>query len=159
MPVLKPGDPFPELPINPVGSEVLRLPDALHGSYGVVLIYRGSWCPYCNAQLSAFGRAVEQLEAVGGKVIALSVDGEETTKALIDKHRLPFPVGYGADAREVAARTGAFLHEDPLFLESTGFVLSPQGRVLTSVYSSATIGRLVPADLIGFIRYIREHAS
>ena len=29
----------------------------LAGSYGIVLVYRGSWCPYCNAQLASFSRA------------------------------------------------------------------------------------------------------
>jgi len=40
-----------------VGGGTISLPDDLADSYGVVLIYRGSWCPYCNAQLAAFSRA------------------------------------------------------------------------------------------------------
>ena len=72
------------------------------------------------------------------------------------KHHLGFPVGHGADARKVGQATGAFVNEDPLYLQSTGFVLDPQGRVLVSVYSSGAIGRLVPDDVIGFVRYLRE---
>jgi hypothetical protein len=42
-------------------------------------------------------------------------------------------------------------------LQSTGFVLDPTGRVVVSVYSSGAIGRLVPEDMIGLARYLREH--
>jgi peroxiredoxin len=153
---LQPGDRFPNLTMQPVGGAPLDLPDALAGAYGVVLFYRGSWCPYCNAQLRAFQRAEKSLTELGIKVVALSVDDEATTADLVAKHHLEFPVGHSADARKVAEATGAFVNEDPQFLQSTGFVLDPEGRVLVSVYSSGAIGRLVPEDVIGFIRYLQE---
>jgi hypothetical protein len=43
--------------------------------------------------------------------------------------------------------------------QSTGFVLDPNGQVIVSVYSSGAIGRLVPEDVVGLIRYLREHAA
>ena len=157
MPLLSPGDEFPSLTLQLVGGDKLELPNELAGDYGVVLFYRGSWCPYCNAQLRAFRRATEELAAVGARTVALSVDDEATTRALIDKHGITFPVGHSADARAVAAATGAFVNEEPLHLQSTGFVLDPDGRVVVSVYSSGAIGRLVPEDVIGLIRYLRSH--
>jgi hypothetical protein len=45
-----------------------------------------------------------------------------------------------------------------VFLQSTGFVLDPAGRVVVSVYSSGAIGRLLPEDVVGLIRYVRDHA-
>ena len=45
----------------------------------MVLFYRGSWCPYCNAQLRAFQRAADTLAELDVKVVALSVDDEATT--------------------------------------------------------------------------------
>src|SRR5271154_287971 len=144
MTLLNPGDQFPTLTVSLPGGDSLALPDALAAGFGVVLFYRGSWCPYCNAQLRAFQRASESLAEVGAKVVALSVDDEATTQELIDKHGLTFPVGHGADARMIAQVTGAFINEDPLFVQSTGFVLDPGGRVVVSVYSSGAIGRLVP---------------
>lgn len=157
MPLLSPGDEFPSLTLQLVGGDKLELPNELAGDYGVVLFYRGSWCPYCNAQLRAFRRATEELAAVGARTVALSVDDEATTRALIDKHGITFPVGHSADARAVEAATGAFVNEEPLHLQSTGFVLDPDGRVVVSVYSSGAIGRLVPEDVIGLIRYLRSH--
>ena len=159
MALLSPGDQFPALTVALAGGGTLQLPDALAGHFGVILLYRGSWCPYCNAQLRVFQRAHDALAAVDARVVALSVDDEATTQALIAKHGLQFPVGHSADARAVAAATGAFVNDDPLYLQSTGFVLDPSGRVMVSVYSSGAIGRLVPDDVTGMVRYIREHAA
>ena len=158
MPLLNPGDPFPPLTISTVSGQRLTLPDAFAGDFAVVLFYRGSWCPYCNAQLRAFERASQSLADNGIRVAALSVDDQETTSALVEKHKLTFPVGYGADARAVAGLTGAFVNPDPVYLQSTGFVLDPAGNVVVSVYSSGAIGRLVPDDVVGLVRYLREHA-
>jgi peroxiredoxin len=159
MPLLHPGDPFPQLTMTTTDGQDLTLPDAFAGDFAVVLFYRGSWCPYCNAQLRAFQRASQTLADGGIRVAALSVDDRETTVALAEKHKLTFPVGYGADARAVAGLTGAFVNPDPVYLQSTGFVLDPAGKVVVSVYSSGAIGRLVPDDVLGLVRYLREHTA
>jgi len=159
MPLLNPGDSFPRLTVSTPGGQTVTVPDTFAGGFGVVLLYRGSWCPYCNAQLRAFQRAGDTLAELGIQVVALSVDDEATTAALVEKLGLTFPVGHSADARAVAELIGAFVNAEPLHLQSTGFVLDPQGKVVVSVYSSGAIGRLVPEDVIGLVRYVREHAA
>ena len=159
MPLLHPGDPFPELTLTVPGGKTVPLPTMFAGHFGVVLFYRGAWCPYCNAQLRAFQRASATLADVGVQIAALSVDDEATTANLIAKNGLTFPIGFGADARAVADLTGAFVNPDPVYLQSTGFVLDPAGKVVVSVYSSGAIGRLVPDDVAGLVRYVREHAT
>jgi peroxiredoxin len=157
MPVLHHGDRFPSLSLAAVDGGRLSLPDDLAGTFGVVLFYRGSWCPYCNAQLAAFARAAEDLAALGVKVVALSVDVEAEAAALVARLRLPFPVGYGADAAAIAAATGAYTSDGARYLQSTGFVLGPDGRVEIAVYSTGAIGRLVPDDVAGYVRYLKAH--
>jgi peroxiredoxin len=120
-----------------------------------VLLYRGGWCPYCNAQLRAFRRAADQLAELDIRAVALSVDDEATTRQTIAKHRLDFPVGHSADADAIAAASGAFVNDEPRYLQSTGFVLDREGRVIVSVYSSGAIGWLVPDEVIGLIKYVR----
>jgi len=156
MPLLNPGDHFPPIAVTPVGSDALDLPDALTGHFAVVLFYRGAWCPYCNAQLRAFQRATDTLDGLDVKVVALSVDDEATTRELIAKHQLSFPVGHSADAAAIHEATGAFVNPDPTFLQSTGFVLDPTGNVIVSVYSSGAIGRLVPEDVAGLVKYVKS---
>ena len=159
MPLLNPGDTFPRLTLSIPGAQAIQVPGAFAGEFAVMLFNRGAWCPYCTAQLRAFQRAGDSLTSAGIRVAALWVDEEKATAEFTAKHGLTFPLGHSADARGVAARTGAFVNEDPLYLQSAGFVLDPQGKVIVSVYSSGAIGRLVPEDVIGLVGYLREHAA
>jgi peroxiredoxin len=132
------------------------LPRDLAGSYAVILFYRGSWCPYCCAQLAAFSRAREIFAGAGITMVALSVDDKATSETLVAKLRLSFPIGFGANADDIAAATGAYVAEGSAYLQSTGFVLDRRGRILTAVYSTGAIGRLVPDDVAGFVRYVES---
>jgi peroxiredoxin len=156
MTLLSPGDPFPPITITPVDREAIDLPDSLAGHFAVVLFNRGSWCPYCNTQLRAFQRDAEKLDGLDVKVVSLSVDDEATARELIAKHGLTFPVGHSADAPAIHEATGAFVNPDPVHLQSTGFVLDPDGNVIVSVYSSGAIGRLVPEDVAGLVNYLKS---
>ena len=75
---------------------------------------------------------------------------------LIAKHSLTFPIGHSADAAAIHEATGAFVSADPVYLQSTGFVLDPDGNVVVSVYSSGAIGRLVPDDVVGLVNYLKS---
>jgi hypothetical protein len=83
--LLHPGDRFPTLSVALPGGDTPSLPDDVAGGFGVVLFYRGAWCPYCNAQLRTFQRAADNLDEVGTKVVTLSVDDEATTAELVAK--------------------------------------------------------------------------
>src|SRR5512138_664932 len=77
MPVLHHGDSFPSITLPAVGGGRLSLPDDLAGGFGVVLFYRGWWCPYCKAQLAAFRSESFPsitLPAVGGGRLSLPDD-------------------------------------------------------------------------------------
>src|ERR1700758_3227618 len=104
--LLQPGAPFPGLIVNLPGGRTVHLPSDLAGRFGVVLFHRGGWCPYCNAQLSAFQRALDGLAELDASVVALPVDDEATTRDLIARHGLRFSVGHSADAAAVAEATG-----------------------------------------------------
>ena len=70
------------------------------------------------------------------------------------KHRIPFLVGYSSDVDEVVQSTGAYETTFPTrrrFLESTGFVLAPDGTVINAAHSSRAIGRLVPSDVVRLV--------
>lgn len=151
---LQNGQRFPELDIPAVGGGTLSLPGDLAGSYGVILIYRGHWCPFCNEQMAAFASASGALSQAGVKVVAFSVDDEATTAEFLQKHRLPFKIGHSANVETVVGATGAYNSQFPTrgrFLETTGFVLAPDGTIVNAVYSSRAIGRLVPGDVIRLV--------
>ena len=157
--MLRNGDVFPSLSFARVGGGEIHLPADLAGGFGVILFHRGSWCPYCNAQLAAFARAEDRFAGEGIKVVSVSVDDREKSEMLVEKHKLNFPVAYGANPRAVSAVTGAFVNDDPVCLQATGFVLNPEGRVVTAVYSTRAIGRLMPDDVLGFVRHLKSLAK
>jgi len=154
--MLQNNDVFPPLSFARAGGGEVRLPHDLAGGFGVILFHRGSWCPYCNAQLAAFSRAADKFAAEDMKIVSVSVDDREKTEALVEKYKLGFPVAYGADARAVSAVTGAFINDDPAYLQATGFVVNPEGRIVTAVYSTGAIGRLLPDDVLGFVHYLKS---
>jgi peroxiredoxin len=157
--MLQNGDVFPSLTFARAGGGEIHLPGDLAGGFGVILFHRGSWCPYCNAQLAAFARAADKFAGEGIKVVSVSVDDREKSETLVEKHKLGFPAAYGANARAVSAATGAFVNDDPVYLQATGFVLNPEGRIVTAVYSTGAIGRLLPDDVLGLVRYLKSSAK
>ena len=162
MPHLQNGQIFPDIQIQAVGGGVINLPRDLEGSFGVVLVYRGHWCPFCNEQMTAFADATEALEKEGIKVVAFSVDDEEKTKEFIAKNHIPFKVGHSARIEEVVAATGVYESKHPVrghFLETTGFMLAPDGTVVNAVYASRAIGRIVPGDAIRLITFMKSAAK
>ena len=155
---LQNGQTFPAFDVPTVGGGTISIPRSLQGSYGVVLIYRGAWCPYCQAQLAGFQGASEKLAQAGIKVVALSVDNEATTVGTVEKFKLSFPVGHSANAERVASVTGAYTNDSPRYLQTTDFLLAPDGKILNAVYSSGPLGRLVAEDVIGMVTYLKSHA-
>jgi peroxiredoxin len=115
MPLLKPDDPFAELTITTADDQTLTLPGAFAGDFSVVLLYRGAWCPYCNAQLRAFERAGQALAGNGIRVAALSSDGRDATAALVarhEHHNERLTCGYVIGRRSPESGTGCFAGQD-----------------------------------------------
>jgi peroxiredoxin len=94
MTLLNQGDRFPSIELSVAGAGVrtLELPGRLAGEYGIVLFYRGSWCPYCKEQLRAFQRAKDKLADIGARVLAVSVDDEATTRETMSRWSSTKPV-------------------------------------------------------------------
>lgn len=154
--MLNNGDVFPDLSAAKVGGGTLSIPKDLAGSYAVVLFYRGGWCSYCDAQLVSFAQSWPTLRRDGIAVVALSADGLKAASKFVWQRQIPYPVGFGLDPDEVAAATGAYISREPPYVGSGGFVLDPQSAVLGSVYSSSTVGLLMPSDVVEFVRMRRE---
>ena len=110
-------------------------------------------------QLRAFQRGLRRLSAAGIAVVAVTADEEPITAELVARYGLTFPIGHSTDVGQIAAATGAFVTVDPPQLQTTGFVLDPDGTVVISVYSCGTLGQLVPDDVLELIRELPQHAD
>lgn len=96
-----------------------------------------------------------QEENIG--LVVGSTEPAEKVRKTVDKlgiHRIP--VVAGLDAHEISRRYGAFFEEGKGFLHATGFLLLPGGKILAAVYSSGSVGRLVPRDAINLVRFVKS---
>lgn len=156
------GDDFPNIQLSLVDGRRLSVPGDLKQPFNVVLVNRGAWCPYCTAQLKAFQAGLTKLSAEGIGVVSFSVDPLETSRKLVRDNGLEFPIGYGASIDAIAEQLGVYYEpaseQMPSYFHSAGFVLGASGKVLTAVYSSGAIGRLVWQDVLGFLQYLKAHA-
>jgi peroxiredoxin len=161
MSFLKNGQVFPNIEIAVVGGGSIKLPHDLAGSFGVVLIYRGHWCPFCNEQLGSFQAESAKLKELGVKIVAFSVDDESTTAALAAKHHFGFKLGHSASIDPTVAATGVFVgeHGGHPILQPAAFVLAPDGKILMEVYASGPVGRLTGQDVARVVAFIKSMAK
>lgn len=154
------GDLLPALTAATVGGGTIDLPGDLAGSFGIVLFYRGNWCPFCQTQLAEFQKQLEKFTDANVKVIALSVDSEAEATATVESNSLTFPVGYGLNPEATSATFGNYLSDgtDPhgIYTQATGFIVTPDGRIAVAVYSSSAIGRLTAADTLALVKYAQQ---
>jgi peroxiredoxin len=91
--VAQPGFPLPDVTmLDPHGAET-----SLHAVIGetptVIVFYRGTWCPYCNAALRTYGtQLVPALAERGAQLIAVSPQKPDGSLSMQEKHELSFPV-------------------------------------------------------------------
>ncbi|CAM4023521.1 MULTISPECIES: peroxiredoxin-like family protein [Flavobacterium] len=56
----------------------------------VVVVYRGGWCPYCNAQLSDMQAIESDIVGLGYQIVAISPDAPEFLKETEGKDKLAY---------------------------------------------------------------------
>ncbi|QXD33858.1 redoxin domain-containing protein [Candidatus Pelagisphaera phototrophica] len=59
------GAKIPSVDVTNQQSEPISLLNVLLGRSSVVIFYRGSWCPYCNTQLSELASIEDDLKKAG----------------------------------------------------------------------------------------------
>lgn len=87
------------------------------------------------------------------------MDTEEEAQKTIEECELSFPVGYGADCKEISSLTGCFYEERRQILHSTGYVVQPDGTIAVAVYSTGPIGRLVWQDVLNLVQFYKKRAQ
>jgi peroxiredoxin len=105
--------------------------------------------------LAGFASKYGELQALGAKVVAASVDPLDKAKEVAAE--LPFPVAYGV-TREQADAIGAWWEERRGIIQPAEFMLDAQGKVRSSTYSSGPIGRVDAADVVKLINFYDAQA-
>jgi peroxiredoxin len=106
--------------------------------------------------LAGFEKARPELDKVGAKIVAASVDPLD--KARETAAEFGYPLGYGA-TREDADRIGAWWEDRRGIIQPSQFVLGADGKVIASTYSSGPIGRIEPGDVLKLIEFREKQAK
>ncbi|MDJ0626444.1 MAG: peroxiredoxin-like family protein [Candidatus Caenarcaniphilales bacterium] len=74
---LKEGDKIQEFSLNDHKGIQKSLSGYLVEGPLVLTFYRGLWCPYCNLQLAAYCKVLDQIKGLGANLVAVSAEGPE----------------------------------------------------------------------------------
>lgn len=78
-PQLEPGSPLPEFEaVHEDGSRVLA--SQLRGAPAVILFVRGTWCPFCSAQVRNLTQHYRDITDLGANLILVTPKPLETTR-------------------------------------------------------------------------------
>jgi peroxiredoxin len=106
--------------------------------------------------LAGFEEKKHELEALGARIVAGSVDPLD--KAKETAAQLTYPLAYGM-TREDADRIGAWWEDRRGIIQPCGFIVGEDGKVKTSAYSSGPIGRMEPADVVKVLEFYEKQAK
>jgi len=167
-----------ELP-NAKGARV-RLSALLARGPVVLTFYRGGWCPYCNLQLRAYQKALPEIRALGGQLVAVSPEPPDKSLGTAEKNALEFEVlsdvkgeagrayrlffDLSEELRQLYAAGGNDLSkwnadgEWHLPMPAT-YVIGQDGRVAYAFVEAEYRDRAEPADLLAALRTLQKKAA
>lgn len=83
------GQPIPDFTATDERGNPVRATD-LAGSPTVMLFVRGSWCPFCTAQVEELTRFYKDIVDLGGKIILVTPKPLETTRRVAEFFEVEF---------------------------------------------------------------------
>lgn len=89
---LKMGQKMPDFTLPDASGKKVNLKDLLKKGPVVVTFFRGSWCPYCNAQLSNYQMHLPEFKSKNATLVAITPETPDLTVLLEEKKKLEFPI-------------------------------------------------------------------
>ena len=155
----RPGDRMPDGNLLDVAGQPTTLAEALGSRPGVIVFYRGGWCPYCNIALRAYQtQLVPALTEQGIPLVAISPQTPDGSLSTRETKELTFTV-----LSDPGSQIGGQL----------GILTAPSDRAraaqlqlgldLTKVNADGTTTLPMPTVIIvdsaGIIRWLDVHAD
>ncbi|AZQ43496.1 peroxiredoxin family protein [Nonlabens ponticola] len=89
---LQTGDTAPDFSLSNAANETVRLYDLLEESRVILVFYRGTWCPYCNLQLSHYRQHMDNFTKHNAQLVAVSPQTPDESMNIKEKNELDFHV-------------------------------------------------------------------
>ena len=172
---LKPGDTLPPFVLPDARGQLVFSGDLLARGPLVVIFFRGDWCPFCKATLTALNQSIAAIRAEGAELVALTLDTGDHAVSDWRGLGLDFPVLSDADGGTALQFGAIYRVPDPLraFFEAHGvdlamrhgdpawclpipatFVMDRRG-IVRHVHASGDIAdRMEPEEILAKLREI-----
>ena len=89
---LQEGEKAPDFSLTNAKDKTVRLSELLKQEKVVLTFYRGSWCPYCNLQLSHYQKSLDEIHDLGAELVAISSQTPDESLNVKEKNELNFEV-------------------------------------------------------------------
>ncbi|MBT0995513.1 redoxin domain-containing protein [Cellulomonas sp. DKR-3] len=96
--VLEVGRPLPDFPLQRTDGSPTTSAELREGAH-VIVFFRGSWCPFCVAQVRAIAEDYRELDRLGVRVALISPQRPEDTAELASRFDVPMAFYVDADGR------------------------------------------------------------
>ncbi|MCG8575394.1 MAG: AhpC/TSA family protein [Flavobacteriales bacterium] len=119
------GESIPETSLTNLKGEKVSTNDIFGQKPTVLVVYRGSWCPYCNRHLSALAQAEDEIIALGYQIVAISPDDYQNLQPTTEENELKYQL---------------YSDGDGSFIQQTGLAFKAS-KGTQKYISSKTIGK------------------
>jgi peroxiredoxin len=155
---LVPGAAFPPMSWRAVGGGAVE-PAAGEG-WRLLVVYRGKHCPLCKQYLKTLDGMLDEFEAAGVKVFAVSADPLDRAESEAREQGWRFPVGYDLAPGQMH-KLGLFVsaprspeETDRPFSEPGVFAINPKGELQIIDVSNAPFARPDLQHLLGGMKFV-----
>ena len=90
--VLKAGAQAPEFELADYKGEQVSSKALLEQGPMVLTFYRGSWCPYCNADMAELNQHLDEIKEMGATLMAASPELPQFLNKIVMMHNLNFDI-------------------------------------------------------------------
>lgn len=137
------GDEAPDFTLPDARGRPVSLSEALKEGVAIVVFYRGGWCPYCNIQLRAYQRALPEILALGGRLVAISPQLPDGSLSTAETNGLEFDVL--SDVGNAVARAFGLVYSLPAELREA---MRSNGKALPGINGDESWELPLPAVYI-----------
>lgn len=169
------GEFFPSFTLTDQLGSHISLAEKLDKGPVVLTFYRGGWCPYCNLELHAYQRVLDEIIGYGASLLAITPELPDASLSTIEKNKLAFSVlsdpgaqfaktlglvfslpeslkpiysGFGID---IEAHNGTGNFELPL---AATYVLDTTGKIIFADVNADYTQRAEPSDVLQSLKHL-----
>jgi peroxiredoxin len=97
------GSQLPAFTLTDHMGEIISSAALLQRGPLVISFFRGTWCPFCNAEMAALNEVYDAIRAAGAELVVISPQSAESARDYLRQHPMKFPVLIDADAKVTEA--------------------------------------------------------